>query len=110
MTVPKETESKLELPRSAVGRLAKLPLLRKLKERERRETYVSVYFDTDKFHLKKHGFTFRVRRIGDRHVQTIQGRTPRTGSGRMGNGPLRRQTGPRGSAQHGSCRRAEQES
>jgi len=76
MTVPKETEIKLELPRSAVGRLAELPFLRKLKERERRETYVSVYFDTDKFHLKKHGFTFRVRRIGDRHVQTIKAERP----------------------------------
>ncbi|HMF07204.1 MAG TPA: CYTH domain-containing protein, partial [Methylocella sp.] len=69
MTIPKETEIKLELPRSAVRRLEKIPLLRDLKEPKHRETYVSVYFDTNKLHLKKHGFTFRVRRVGDRYVQ-----------------------------------------
>jgi triphosphatase len=76
MTIPKETEIKLELPRSAVGRLEKLPLLRDLKKPKHRETYVSVYFDTDKLHLKKHGFTFRVRRVGDHYVQTIKAERP----------------------------------
>ena len=76
MTIPKETEIKLELPRSAVRRLEKIPLLRDLKEPKHRETYVSVYFDTNKLHLKKHGFTFRVRRVGDRYVQTIKAERP----------------------------------
>jgi inorganic triphosphatase YgiF len=76
MTIPKETEIKLELPRSAVGRLEKIALLRDLKEPKHRETYVSVYFDTNKLHLKKHGFTFRVRRVGDRYVQTIKAERP----------------------------------
>ncbi len=36
------------------------------------ETLNSVYFDTDKRFLYKHGLTLRVRHIGDRRVQTIK--------------------------------------
>ena len=34
--------------------------------------WTSVYFDTDKLKLHKNGFSLRIRRIGDRHVQTIK--------------------------------------
>src|SRR4029077_702739 len=33
---------------------------------------ISVYFDTDKYKLRKNGLMLRVRRIGHRHVQTIK--------------------------------------
>jgi len=33
---------------------------------------VSVYFDTDKLRLHKHGLTLRVRRDGERRVQTVK--------------------------------------
>jgi triphosphatase len=72
MTASTETEIKLELPRSAVRQLEKLPLLRKLKEPKHRETYVSVYFDTDKRELRNNGFTFRVRRVGRHYLQTVK--------------------------------------
>jgi inorganic triphosphatase YgiF len=35
-------------------------------------TEVSVYFDTDKHKLRKKGMMLRVRRSGDRYVQTIK--------------------------------------
>ena len=33
---------------------------------------MSVYFDTDKHKLRKKGLMLRVRRIGDRYIQTIK--------------------------------------
>jgi len=76
MATPKETEIKLELPRSAIGQLERLQLLRNCKEPKRHQTYVSVYFDTDKLALKKNGFTFRVRRAGRQYLQTVKAERP----------------------------------
>jgi inorganic triphosphatase YgiF len=72
MTVPREIEIKLELPATSLPRLKKIPLLRALKVPPRRETQVSVYFDTDKHKLRKKGLMLRVRRVGNRYVQTIK--------------------------------------
>ena len=72
MTVPKEVEIKLELPPENLPRLRSVPLLRALKKPARRETQVSVYFDTDKYKLRRKGLMLRVRRVGDRHIQTIK--------------------------------------
>jgi inorganic triphosphatase YgiF len=72
MTVPKEIEIKLELPPTSLPRLKKIPLLRALKTPAKRETQVSVYFDTDKHKLRKKGLMLRVRRVGNRYVQTIK--------------------------------------
>ena len=72
MTVPKEVEIKLELPPENLPRLRSVPLLRALKKPVRRETQVSVYFDTDKYKLRRKGLMLRVRRVGDRHIQTIK--------------------------------------
>jgi triphosphatase len=68
---PVETEVKLELPSSEVMRLNKLVPLRRMKS-AKRVTQVSLYFDTDKFALRKDGVMFRVRRTGRRYVQTIK--------------------------------------
>jgi len=68
---PVETELKLELPSSELTRLDKLVPLRRAKA-AKRATQVSVYFDTDKFALRKNGVMLRVRRTGRRYVQTIK--------------------------------------
>jgi inorganic triphosphatase YgiF len=46
--------------------------LRALKETPKRTAEVSVYFDTDKHKLRKRGLMLRVRRVGNRYVQTIK--------------------------------------
>jgi inorganic triphosphatase YgiF len=78
-TPPKEVEIKLELAPAAVPKLKTIPLLRGAKGQRKRTSEVSVYFDTDGQKLRKHGLTLRVRRIGDRYVQTIKA----TGNGRL---------------------------
>jgi triphosphatase len=72
MTAPIEVELKLELPPAAVGQFRKLPLIRSMEASAKRLTQVSVYFDTDKQKLRRHGLTLRVRRIGDRYIQTVK--------------------------------------
>ena len=72
MPAPKEIEVKLELPPASLPRFKKIPLLRAQKGRPKSATEVSVYFDTDKHKLHKKGMMLRVRRSGDRYVQTIK--------------------------------------
>src|SRR5215813_8110857 len=72
MTGPKELELKLELPPASLRQLGKLSFVRKGKARPRRTSEVSVYFDTPKQKLRKHGVMLRVRRIGERYIQTIK--------------------------------------
>jgi hypothetical protein len=72
MPAPKEIELKLELPPASLPRLKRIPLLRGQKRRIKSATEVSVYFDTDKHKLHKKGMMLRVRRSGDRYVQTIK--------------------------------------
>src|SRR5262245_65748209 len=72
MPAPKEIEVKLELPPASLPRFKKIPLLRTQKGRPKSATEVSVYFDTDKHKLHKKGVMLRVRRSGDRYVQTIK--------------------------------------
>jgi inorganic triphosphatase YgiF len=69
---PKEFELKFELAPASLPALKKIPLLRELQEPPKRTSEVSVYFDTDKRKLRKKGLLLRVRRIGDRHIQTIK--------------------------------------
>jgi triphosphatase len=72
MPAPKEIEVKLQLPPASISRIKKIPLLRGQKRRPKSATEVSVYFDTDKHKLRKKGVMLRVRRSGDRYVQTIK--------------------------------------
>jgi triphosphatase len=62
-------EVKLELPPASLRLLKKVPLF-KTPSKQTRE--VSVYFDTDKHKLRKNGLMLRVRRVGNRYVQTIK--------------------------------------
>ena len=72
MSVPKEIEVKLELPPACVSDLKTIPLLCSPGKNAKSETQVSVYFDTGKHKLRKKGLMLRVRRVGDRYVQTIK--------------------------------------
>ena len=72
MSTPKEIEIKLELSPATLPRLKKIPLLVAPKGATRRSAEVSVYFDTDKHKLRKKGLMLRVRRIGNRYIQTIK--------------------------------------
>src|ERR1700744_3385993 len=72
MTAPLEIEIKLELPVAALRQFRKLTLIRELEASAKRSAPVSVYFDTDKQKLRRHGMTLRVRRSGDRYTQTIK--------------------------------------
>jgi triphosphatase len=70
--MPKEVELKLELAPKSLRALRKMPLLRTLGTPPKRSAEVSVYFDTEKHKLHKKGLMLRVRRVGDRYVQTIK--------------------------------------
>jgi len=72
VSVPKEIELKLEVPPANVPRLGKIPRLRALKTPAKSATEISVYFDTKNRRLRKKGLMLRVRRVGDRYVQTIK--------------------------------------
>src|SRR5690349_12301357 len=72
MTSPKEIELKLEVSPASLPGLGKIPSLRALVDHPDTATEISVYFDTDKQELRRHGLVLRVRRIGDRRVQTIK--------------------------------------
>jgi triphosphatase len=71
-TQHKELEVKLDLAPESILRLKKIPALQALKVRPRQTAEVSVYFDTDDHKLRKRGLLLRVRRIGNRHIQTIK--------------------------------------
>ena len=62
----------MSLPPGSLPALKRAPLLRSFKETPKRTTEVSVYFDSDKHKLRKKGLMLRVRRVGDRYVQTIK--------------------------------------
>ena len=79
MSVPKEIEVKLELPPASVPELKTIPLLRSPGKNAKSETQVSLYFDTGKHKLRKKGLMLRVRRVGNRYVQTIKA----TGNARL---------------------------
>ncbi|HZP76619.1 MAG TPA: CHAD domain-containing protein [Pseudolabrys sp.] len=69
---PKELEIKLELAPSGLPRLAHIPFIRATKPKSKHTSEISVYFDTGKHKLRRHGLILRVRRIGNRYIQTIK--------------------------------------
>src|SRR5215469_2011272 len=69
----REVELKLEGPPSAVDQVASLPWLNKVTSGPaKREKLVTVYFDTAKSKLRKHGLALRVRHSGANRLQTIK--------------------------------------
>ena len=69
-----EIELKLTIPPASAHQVERLPWLRKLaKSSVSRSDISSVYFDTKKFKLRRHGVMLRVRKAGSRRTQTIKG-------------------------------------
>jgi len=67
-----EVELKLEVPPKTIGKLKRMRSLRRGNGHARDKELVSVYFDTAKHKLRKHGMSLRVRHIGDARVQTVK--------------------------------------
>src|SRR5262249_32316331 len=72
MASPKEKEIKFELAPDCLPDVEKIPLIHASKIAPKRATEVSVYFDTEKQKLRKHGLFLRVRHSGNGFVQTIK--------------------------------------
>ncbi len=71
MSEPREIELKLECEPSDIAVLQNHPLLREASETAEAEL-ASVYYDTPDRALRAAGLGLRVRRIGERHVQTLK--------------------------------------
>jgi inorganic triphosphatase YgiF len=70
---PREIELKLEIPEESLTHVNRSSLRAASPGTSpRRDTLVSVYFDTDKLKLRDKGLSLRVRRMGQRHFQTIK--------------------------------------
>ena len=70
---PKEIELTLRLEPGSVARLLRAPSLKPLRAGRKRTLHLhSVYYDTRDLRLHRHKVALRVRRIGDRFVQTLK--------------------------------------
>jgi inorganic triphosphatase YgiF len=77
MDVPQEVELKLEVPPASLPRVERARIVRAGQSAPAEErTVTSVYFDTQKFKLRKHGLLLRVRHIGQRRLQTVKQSSP----------------------------------
>jgi triphosphatase len=74
-----ETELKLHIAPKYADKLAEHPLLQSATHQKASQHLYSTYFDTKEHALLKQGVGLRVRRIGDRRVQTLK--TAGSGSG-----------------------------
>jgi inorganic triphosphatase YgiF len=70
MTETEEVELKLELKPADVARFRALPLLGPPTRAALPQ--ISTYYDTPEGHVRKAGFSLRVRRRGRRHIQTLK--------------------------------------
>ena len=68
--VTTEIELKLEIHADDVGLLLEHSLLNGCQAR--RQDQITVYYDTPSDTLKEHGYTLRVRSVGDRFIQTVK--------------------------------------
>jgi inorganic triphosphatase YgiF len=68
----REVELRLEVPPSAIDEVTRLPWLSDVANSQaKHEKLVTVYFDTAKSKLRKHGLALRVRHVGNHRIQTI---------------------------------------
>lgn len=73
-----ELELKFEVPRARLVALARSAWLRQLSnDPPKTQRLVSVYYDTKDLALRDRDISLRVRRIGDRYVQTVKARAAR---------------------------------
>lgn len=66
----KEIELKLKLTPEAAGQVGKLPLLEKIQHKA--VQLDNVYFDTLSASLSRHGYALRIRKQGERFIQTLK--------------------------------------
>ncbi|GEO18331.1 CYTH and CHAD domain-containing protein [Microvirga aerophila] len=69
---PQEIELKLEVAPSELEKVLAHPLLREGTDGSMTQTLHSIYFDTPDYALQQAGISLRVRRNGDRRIQTIK--------------------------------------
>jgi triphosphatase len=72
MLPQKELELKFEVEPSALRFLDRVQAIKALKRHSKYLKETSVYFDTDHHKLHKKGLMLRVRRIGNRRIQTVK--------------------------------------
>jgi inorganic triphosphatase YgiF len=72
--MPVETELKLHIAPGQLNQLKRHPLLKTLTTaRATNQKLYSVYYDTPKLDLQRHGMALRLRRAGRRWLQTLKG-------------------------------------
>lgn len=69
---PQEIELKLEVAPAEIERVLAHPLLSAQSDGSRTQTLHATYFDTPDHALQQAGISLRVRRNGDRYIQTIK--------------------------------------
>ncbi len=69
---PKEIELKLRVTPEDIAKLKNHPNFSDAFHDPVRETLNSVYYDSDNRFLRDHGLTLRVRRVGDKYLQTVK--------------------------------------
>lgn len=72
--MPSEIELKLSLPVTACHAFAELPLLKNYSDAMRQDSLLNCYFDTPDQQLNQHKVALRIRRIGERFIQTLKTR------------------------------------
>src|SRR5262245_62280983 len=72
MDAPREVELKFSLSEDGLHAMERAPLLSALRDKARTRSTVSVYFDTEGSRLRRKGVSLRVRRDGDRRLQTVK--------------------------------------
>src|SRR5687767_6471395 len=73
MGVPREVELKIDLDPSSLKALRDRTVASMAPQDIVREKLTSIYFDTKKLSLHRKGFSLRIRRQGERNVQTLKG-------------------------------------
>ncbi|RYG63561.1 CYTH domain-containing protein [bacterium] len=71
LPIPQELEIKLHLPPGAMGALEAHPTMRACSTPVQELQQVTTYFDTPDWALSENGASLRIRRIGERRIQTL---------------------------------------
>ncbi|RDE18732.1 CYTH domain-containing protein [Motiliproteus coralliicola] len=72
--MPSEIELKLIVPVDLQQAFAQLPLLQQYSDSVRQDSLLNCYFDTPDQQLNRHRVALRIRRIGERFIQTLKTR------------------------------------
>lgn len=74
----REIELKLEIPAASANKVMRLPWLWEQASGEMQPRQMSTtYFDTPKYALRQKGISLRVRKVGEKSIQTVKAVAPR---------------------------------